>query len=128
MLNHKTFYVAFSGGSVVKALAAGLLRPEIRDRIDWAHVEVFLADERCVPLDHPDSNFCALKVALFDKVPIPPSSLHAIDTSLLHSAAACASKYEQIVLQTVLQRTEQKEAVSDERQQGRDRYNAVPVF
>lgn len=33
-------------------------------RIDWQHVEVFFADERCVPPDHADSNFRMVKSAL----------------------------------------------------------------
>ena len=36
--------------------------------MDWARVLVFFSDERCVPLDHEDSNYKACASALLDKV------------------------------------------------------------
>lgn len=36
--------------------------------VDWARVLVFFSDERCVPLDHEDSNYKACAAALLDKV------------------------------------------------------------
>lgn len=35
----------------------------------WAEVEVVLSDERCVPADHPESNFAMVHDALLSKVP-----------------------------------------------------------
>ncbi len=51
---------AFTGGSTprkVLALLAG------RD-LDWSRVTITLTDDRCVPDDHPASNFGALQAAL----------------------------------------------------------------
>lgn len=47
------FSVAISGGSLPKQLAAGL---KSSPEIDFGKWDAFLADERVVPSDHPDSN------------------------------------------------------------------------
>lgn len=36
---------------------------------DWQGVDVFFSDERCVPPDHPDSNFRMAREALLSRVP-----------------------------------------------------------
>lgn len=60
---HGYFAVALSGGSTPKAIYQALAREENRDRIDWGKVLLFWSDERCVPPDHPDSNY---KMAMDD--------------------------------------------------------------
>ena len=56
--------IALAGGSTPKALYELLAtRP-----YPWAETEVFFGDERCVPPDHPDSNFNMANVALLSKV------------------------------------------------------------
>ncbi len=55
--DHNYFAVALSGGSTPKAIFQGLSKPENQKRIDWDKVLVFWSDERCVPADHPDSNY-----------------------------------------------------------------------
>ena len=46
-----------SGGSTPAALYSLLASPPLADDIDWSRWHVFWGDERCVPPDHPDSNF-----------------------------------------------------------------------
>jgi 6-phosphogluconolactonase len=36
--------------------------------IDWWAVDVFWGDERCVPMDHPDSNYHLARLALLERV------------------------------------------------------------
>src|ERR1700704_3959066 len=36
--------------------------------IAWGRVSILFGDERCVPPDHPDSNFRVARLALLDKV------------------------------------------------------------
>ncbi|MFN0062180.1 MAG: 6-phosphogluconolactonase [Myxococcaceae bacterium] len=36
--------------------------------LDWAHIDFFFVDERCVPPEHPDSNFRLVREALFDRI------------------------------------------------------------
>src|SRR5690242_18249266 len=64
------FTLALSGGSTPKILYQ-LLADQYRDAIDWAHVQVFFGDERCVPPDHPESNYRMAHETLLSKVPIP---------------------------------------------------------
>jgi 6-phosphogluconolactonase len=72
------FRVALAGGSSPRAVYALLAAPPFRERVDWARVEVYFGDERCVPPDHPDSNFKMANDTLLSKVPIPPAQIHRI--------------------------------------------------
>ncbi|KAJ0407667.1 hypothetical protein ATCC90586_001849 [Pythium insidiosum] len=83
---HGRFTLALSGGSLPKILNKGLA--SIKDGLDFSKWHVFFADERCVPLDHDDSNYKACKEALFDHVPIPSNQIYTIDASLSPEAAA----------------------------------------
>jgi 6-phosphogluconolactonase len=62
------FRIALAGGSTPKILYQRLATPEVRERIDWRMVEVFFGDERCVPADHPDSNYHMAARALLERV------------------------------------------------------------
>ena len=70
------FTVALSGGSTPAALYRLLASPPLADDIDWSRWHVFWGDERCVPPDHPDSNFGMARRTLLDHVPIPPSQVY----------------------------------------------------
>lgn len=83
------FFWALSGGSTPKLLFE-LLAAEYADKIDWARIHFFWGDERCVPHDDPESNYGEVKRLLFDKVPVVPSQVHAVDTALDPAAAAAA--------------------------------------
>lgn len=49
-----------------------------RDAGLWSRVHVYFSDERCVPPDHPDSNYRMARQALLDHVPIPAAQVHPI--------------------------------------------------
>jgi 6-phosphogluconolactonase len=70
--------LALSGGStpgpVYQRLAA-----ELPDRDTWRRIEVFFADERCVPPDDPESNYRMVKEALLDRVPVEPAQVHRME-------------------------------------------------
>ena len=53
-----------------------LASPDFRDPIDWSRVHLFWGDERCVPPDHPDSNFRMVREALLTKIQIPNKNIH----------------------------------------------------
>jgi 6-phosphogluconolactonase len=59
---HRT--VALSGGSTPRQVYERLAS----DPTSWSGVEVFFGDERCVPADHPDSNFKMANDAVLSKV------------------------------------------------------------
>lgn len=70
------FIVALSGGSTPKTLYSLLATAEFRERIDWNRVHLFWGDERCVPPDHPESNYRMIREALLSKIEIPPQNVH----------------------------------------------------
>ncbi|CAI5715128.1 unnamed protein product [Peronospora effusa] len=80
------FTVALSGGSLPKILKKGL--QAIKDEVDFSKWFVYFADERCVSLDHNDSNYKACKEALFDFISIPESQIFSIDASLTPKSMA----------------------------------------
>jgi 6-phosphogluconolactonase len=56
--------VALSGGGTPRATYERLATVEFR----WGETDVFFSDERCVPPDHPDSNYKLAYDALLSKV------------------------------------------------------------
>jgi 6-phosphogluconolactonase len=70
------FAVALAGGSTPRAMYRLLSTAPDKERVDWPRVEIYFGDERCVPPDHPDSNYRMAKEALLDYVPIDPANVH----------------------------------------------------
>jgi 6-phosphogluconolactonase len=48
--------------------------------VEWGRVTVLFGDERCVPPDHPDSNYRMAREALLDKV--APATVHRMPAEL----------------------------------------------
>jgi 6-phosphogluconolactonase len=71
-------FVALSGGSTPRGLHALLADPagSFRARVPWDRLHVFWGDERCVPPDHPDSNYRMARETLLAHVPVPPDQVH----------------------------------------------------
>jgi 6-phosphogluconolactonase len=89
--------IAISGGSTPKAafkLLADPAQPWI-ERMPWQKLELFWVDERCVPPDHPDSNYRMTREALLDYVPLPPGQVHRMEGELEPDAAA--ARYESLL-------------------------------
>jgi 6-phosphogluconolactonase len=72
------FTIALAGGSTPKPIYERLATEEFAKRVDWARVQIFWGDERCVPPDHPQSNYHMTREALLDHVPIPALNVHRI--------------------------------------------------
>ena len=70
--------LALSGGSTPGRFYSLLGAPPYRDVIDWPSVHLFWADERCVPPDHPESNFRLVRDTLLSKVALPGGNIHRI--------------------------------------------------
>ncbi|EAR20716.1 6-phosphogluconolactonase [Nitrococcus mobilis] len=88
------FSVALAGGHTPKALYSLLADDaELQQKIPWRDSHFFWGDERSVPPDHPDSNFCMAQTALLSRVPVPAANLHRIKGELAPQQAATA--YEQ---------------------------------
>ena len=70
------FNIALSGGTTPRK-AYGLLGSEpYRSQVDWALVDIFWADERCVPPESPDSNYYMAQEVLLGNIPIPANQVH----------------------------------------------------
>jgi len=89
--------LAISGGSTPKATFQLLADPAqpYRARMPWERVEIYWVDERCLPPDHPDSNYHMTRVNLLDHVPIPPEQVHRMRGELDPEEAA--AKYESVL-------------------------------
>ncbi len=72
------FHVALSGGTTPKNLYALLATDRYAALLDWSRVNVFWGDERCVPPDHPMSNYRIVRETLIDHVPLPTENVHRI--------------------------------------------------
>jgi len=82
------FSVALSGGSAPRPLYKLLATDDYRSAIDWARVEVFFADERCVPPDHPESNYRMARELMLGKLPIPGDNVYRIPGEIEPEEAA----------------------------------------
>jgi 6-phosphogluconolactonase len=91
-----TFRVALSGGSTPRAMYRSLADGEYRLQVDWARVHVYWGDERCVPPDHPDSNYGMTRKELLLRVPIPPQNVHRMEAERSDLGRA-AEAYEELL-------------------------------
>jgi len=76
------FAVAISGGSTPRSMHSMLGEEPFYSDIPWDKTDIFWADERCVPNNHPDSNFGAAKKDFLDRVPIPKGHIHPLQGDL----------------------------------------------
>jgi 6-phosphogluconolactonase len=84
--------IAVSGGNTPKHTFELLAGQPYRDQIPWDKLELYWVDERCVPPDHPDSNYRMTREALLDKVPLNSTQVFRIQGELDPEEAA--AKYE----------------------------------
>jgi 6-phosphogluconolactonase len=61
--------------------------------LEWGRVTILFGDERCVPPNHPDSNYLMAKNALLDKV--MPATVHRMPAELGPDEGA--AEYEKVV-------------------------------
>jgi len=73
------FTLALSGGRTPNGLYEALAAAPGPGRapLDWRRIHLFWGDERCVPPDHPDSNYGTAMKA-FAGAPLPPPNVHRI--------------------------------------------------
>ena len=93
--------LAISGGSTPQAAFKLLAHPAhpFANTIPWDKLQLFWVDERCVPPEHPDSNYGVCKRLLLDNVAIPAANVHRMEGELDPEEAA--SRYESVLRNTL---------------------------
>jgi len=85
--------VALAGGATPRPVYERMAVPALANRVAWDCVTIYFGDERCVPPDHPDSNYRMAHEVLLQHVPIPSASVHRMEGERADSDAA-ARDYE----------------------------------
>lgn len=80
------FRLALAGGNTPRRIHAQLVR--LGEALPWERVFITFGDERCVPPDHPDSNYGMARASLLDHLPIPPANILRIRGEIDPDAAA----------------------------------------
>ena len=88
-----TCHVALSGGSTPKRLFQ-VLAALGRAALPWDRIELWWGDERCVPPDHPDSNFRMTREHLLE--PLGLTRVHRIEAE--RDPVAAADDYERALV------------------------------
>lgn len=72
------FHLALAGGETPRRCYEQLRH----HAIDWAHVQIYFGDERCLPVGDANRNDSMARVALFDHVALPVGNIHCIAAEL----------------------------------------------
>jgi 6-phosphogluconolactonase len=91
------FTIALSGGNTPKKLHLLLASEVYKNKIDWSRMHIFWGDERYVPYDDDRNNAKMAFDTLLNKIPVPVSQIHRIQTDI--SPAESATAYEKILHQ-----------------------------
>jgi 6-phosphogluconolactonase len=76
------FTVALSGGSTPRAMFSLLSAEPFLETVPWSSIYFFWGDERCVPPDHPESNYRMTADVMLSKVPVPRDNIFRIPAEL----------------------------------------------
>lgn len=93
------FCVALSGGSTPVSMYKHLVDESMVSEVEWQRVIFFWSDERCVPPDHPDSNYGAAARELIEHLDVPEANVHRMKGEIEPRIAA--REYEADVRQWV---------------------------
>jgi len=70
------FRLVLSGGTTPRGLHEALASAPFCSQLDWTRVEFFWGDERCVPPDHPESNYRMAHESLLLPLRIAAQQIH----------------------------------------------------
>lgn len=94
-INSKSvFRTALAGGSTPVEMYKILANKPFRSQIEWGKVDIFFGDERLVPLNHADSNFCMANETLLKNISIPKTNIHPVPVSGDKTPDEIACEYE----------------------------------
>jgi len=72
----RPLHIALSGGATPLAIFRQLAEQTTRE--DWSNVHLYWGDERCVPPDHPESNYGSTREALLEPLGLIKDQTHRI--------------------------------------------------
>lgn len=72
------FTVALAGGATPRETYMRLASPLFAESMPWDRTLVFFGDERCVPPDHPESNYGMASETLLTKVGLPADRVYRL--------------------------------------------------
>ncbi len=88
---HGVFKLVLAGGTTPERVYS-LLAKEI---CHWEKWQLYLGDERCLPIHHPQRNSQIIQRTLLDKIDFPKQNIHFIPAEL--GAIKAAKEYQQII-------------------------------
>ena len=93
-------HVALSGGRIAQKFFQAIAAASKERAVSLANVHFFWADERCVPPEHPESNFALANKLLFQPLSISADRMHRIpgEESPDKAAAIANAKIRRCVL------------------------------
>ena len=94
ILHQGQFNVALSGGSSPRPLYQRLA---LEKTLPWALTQLFLVDERFVPVTDPASNYNMIKETLLDPLSFSAENMHPVQTD--HTAETAAEMYSNTIRQ-----------------------------
>ena len=72
------FCLVLAGGETPRQTYSVLAGEAFAGRVDWARIQFFWGDERCVPPDDPRSNYRMARESLLDRISAVPENVHRI--------------------------------------------------
>ena len=84
----ESIHIALSGGSTPKAIFQYIAESDKTYSIDWSRLHFWWADERCVEIESPESNYGEAKRILFDHININTENLHPMNGTMPPKEAA----------------------------------------
>lgn len=82
-----TLSLAVSGGNTPAPINRRLAR---RADLPWNRIDLYFADERGVPPDHPQSNYRMTRESLLDHLAVPPHAVHRMEAEREDGESAAA--------------------------------------
>jgi 6-phosphogluconolactonase len=99
------FRVALAGGTTPRALYQYLATHAERGEVPYQRVQFFFGDERDVPHDNIESNYCMVQRTLLDFLPVEPGNVYPMPADR-DDLAGGATEYEQTIRRVVPSETD----------------------
>lgn len=93
----RAFTSALTGGSTPKEIYRQIVHLAPEYSLDWTKIHLFWTDERCVPLDHPDSNYLMARNSGILDMPIPKSQVYPMRFGLEPDPEHDGMRYEKLL-------------------------------